>query len=202
MGMKKFKNISGDLKDTHVADMRRTEKLFLKQFGVRLFVTHGTLLGVIRDSDFIPYDNDIDMAYLSKYNKSVDIRSEWKEIVSTLNSIFKSRGSDKRVKKDHMGHMHFWALPSLKTRLDVHTAWVRAGKMYHSRHIYANLPANTLLPFRRWDMRGEKLLVPNKSGKLLEYWYGHDWKKPKNKYPTLTEVHKKCRKKVRSFLKW
>jgi lipopolysaccharide cholinephosphotransferase len=43
-----------------LADLREIKKVF-DHFGVRLFLTYGALLGIVRQKNFIPYDDDIDL---------------------------------------------------------------------------------------------------------------------------------------------
>ena len=56
-----------------------TKKLidfFRKECGVYAYICYGTLLGAIRGNNVISYDNDVDIAYISKYHTMPEIRKE------------------------------------------------------------------------------------------------------------------------------
>ena len=48
-----------------LADLLEVKAVF-DSFGVPLFLTYGALLGIYRDGDFIPYDDDIDLSVFTK----------------------------------------------------------------------------------------------------------------------------------------
>ena len=44
----------------------------LEEAGVRPFLAYGTLLGAVRQGDFIGHDSDADLGYVSEHDHPVD----------------------------------------------------------------------------------------------------------------------------------
>jgi hypothetical protein len=62
----------------------RVDQAIDQAFGYRVFFCYGTLLGAVREGDFIGHDLDFDSAYLSKHTDGVDARRELLDIAFTL----------------------------------------------------------------------------------------------------------------------
>ena len=62
----------------------RMNSIFSSKFGYNLYFIGGTLLGYIRENDFLAHDKDMDVSYFSKYDKVVDVRLELIDIVNYL----------------------------------------------------------------------------------------------------------------------
>ena len=45
--------------------LRVSNEIFEAQFCKKLFICYGTLLGCIRNNDFIPHDDDVDVCFLA-----------------------------------------------------------------------------------------------------------------------------------------
>ena len=64
----RFKNSSKKKIDKNFSDII----FFLRKKNIKYWVCHGTLLGIIRDSNILPWDNDIDIAIINnEFNKKV-----------------------------------------------------------------------------------------------------------------------------------
>jgi len=100
--------------------------IFMKdKFNLDIYLVYGTLLGVIRENDFIAHDNDIDLAYLSNKNNAKDVLDEFYKISSTLKEYkMLSRLCDK-------GQMHVYS-PNRTHKYDMWTSWIAKDKFYLS----------------------------------------------------------------------
>jgi len=220
---KYFCQRTDSVKDRHAEDIVSITKLFRDAFNVEVYVYYGTLLGTIRENDFIGYDNDIDLAYLSKYDNPKDVRKEWDGIVRFLddyriNKNFKRSsarvfehitGKHKEfdsllIQKNGPGQLHMWA-PSGKTWVDLFVSWVCNGKVYALRHICGQLGSSCLLPFVVKRLRKNRVFVPADYSKILECMYGSEWEVPvdweKNKKDKLKHYKRRHRNKPDSVSK-
>jgi phosphorylcholine metabolism protein LicD len=54
-----------EMKTEIIKDMKTLELFFKEQLDLDTYLIYGTLLGAIREHDFIPHDTDIDIGYIS-----------------------------------------------------------------------------------------------------------------------------------------
>lgn len=200
MKIKLFKQRSEKVNDQHAKDIVEVQKLYKEQFDVDVYLAYGTLLGAIRDEDFIDHDRDIDLAYMSKHNNMKDIYQEWigimqffkdaeitekftrtakkafkyvfgKDLPLHYNKLFKRRNCG--------GQFHFW-VPTGTSWIDMWTAWTYEEKYFCSRRTLGDIKHDLILPLKKTKLRGVEVSIPNKPEKYLEYLYGPDWKTPVN----------------------
>lgn len=62
----------------------RIRKTFFNEFGYDLFFIGGTLLGYVREKQFLKNDKDMDVAYFSKFKFAHCVRDEMAEIIGRL----------------------------------------------------------------------------------------------------------------------
>jgi len=84
---KYLRRIKEPINKTEAVKVLREVKICLDEAGVEYWLDQGTLLGAVRDGDFIPWDNDIDIG---------TIHSEFDKIVQTLSELRK-RGFSFRI---------------------------------------------------------------------------------------------------------
>lgn len=163
--------------DIRVAKLR---EMFLKlndfclRNNIRSFPIFGTLLGIVRDKDIIEHDFDIDMAVLC---------DDWKKFKSKmyeLKPFFKIIKSkflwfDKiRMEKDE------FSIDVLKYNKK---SSVPFSVLVPAQSIYRNIPVNYIMPLKKTKVLFNKeyidIYLPNQEIKLIEKFYGKDWKTPK-----------------------
>jgi hypothetical protein len=154
---------------------------FEKIFGLKLYLIYGTLLGSIREQNLILNDNDIDIAYLSQYNKFEDV---FKEMIM-INIIIKNLGYSFSFGQggglpEHSGHSHIYS-PDKTYIFDVWTSWIDKNGKYNFYSMGKDLSPDILLPFSSSKLLHRTFTVPNKSQDLLKYLYSADWKVPLNR---------------------
>ena len=166
-----FGKMTEEEKNQQVVEIKELEVLFRKQFGLQLYPIYGTLLGIIRDNDFIGHDYDIDLAYVSKYHTKKEILQELDQICEGLTSLGLL---EKRF--NFNGQLHVMS-PSKKQRIDIWTSWIENGKYYLTYTIDGEISGNQVLPLKSIAFKGQKLQIPCCPEGIFEVLYC-TWKTP------------------------
>lgn len=148
-----------------------------------LILIYGTLLGAIRNNDFIAGDNDIDIGIILKTNNIV----EFENLMLYLNQY------DCKITKKYTGSTGHYHIKIIDRVMDVWLIWEENRKLFISDSILGDLDIDNLFPLKTLKIKKYDFKIPNKTENLFKFWYGDNWKIPdKNKSPIL---------KPNSFLK-
>lgn len=165
-----------------VGSMKTLEQLFLSEFDIQFYLTWGTLLGAVRHNDFIGFDIDVDVAYLSKKSLDYEILEEHEYIVAVL------KEHDFDVRRNSKGQIHVRVLPESESgagaafNLDLWTTWQREGRYYHYPDIKGELTAESVLPLIPHKFHGQEFLIPQGFAHVLTAFYGENWIEPDENY--------------------
>jgi len=172
--MKNFIVYDDKSKNLMTEQISKFEIWMKNTFNFQTFLFGGTLLGAIRDKDFIPHDNDIDIGfYIGEYdnNKAVKVIKNFHEILKETKMW---------SHKMKIGQVKILS-PSKKILFDCWSIWSHKGKLYggtiNTLHYPTKLDVSILLPVKTIKFRGMDLSIPKESEKILDIHYV-DWQTP------------------------
>jgi len=152
-------------------EMKNIEEYFKKELELDIYPVYGTLLGITRDDDFINWDTDIDMAYLSKCRTKEAVLNEWNMICKFLEE---KQLLMKKIKT--ASHAHVYS-PNRELRIDLWISWIDEKDKYHIVWTVAgDLDGNMILPFTKIEFKGQSLNMMNDPIRFLNAHY--NWKVP------------------------
>jgi phosphorylcholine metabolism protein LicD len=157
-------------KQTQAEEIPLLVRYFKNRFNVILYPMYGTLLGIIREKDFILYDNDVDLAYLSLKTDKESVLKEFEFICEVLQ---KEELLTKIVSK---GQLHCYG-DSKTFKYDVWTSWIENDNLYYIVPIKTGINKSIVLPFKTCEFRKTQLPIPNNPDKILNFIY-NNWKEP------------------------
>lgn len=157
-----------------ILDFYHATRLWFKErYDLDLVITAGTLLGHVRQGDFISGDDDFDAAYFSKYSSAADVKKEMLEILRDLYAHNKVTRIPKFA-KNFFGLRH----PEQGVGMDIFPMWRTESHFYHSPHI--GLPVANVITGEAVEeyLKGKPVLVPKQKDEFLSALYGASWRVP------------------------
>lgn len=176
--------------DVIMKDLKDVMSVF-KKFGVKAYLSYGAVLGAVRDKDFIPWDDDIDMDIIDK----IDIKTR-KDIGATLGDLgFKTQpimfnvfgrmelaavGGEGECRYDGDGETGIIVCErNFKFSIFFHKEegdeYVCTPKVYAMKLI--SVPKKFFDKPEKVKLHGETFVTPGPLKEYLTYLYG-DWKTP------------------------
>ena len=152
--------------------------------GTPLFLMYGTLLGLYRDGDFIPGDDDFDVGYVSRKTNPHAVRKEAKSIMLTLAKAGFTVTVNRRGKPFRLSHP---AVPG-DIHLDARPVWYQEGKVWAQRQAALELPLKGLRKVENANFRHVEVYIPRMTKKFLKAYYGPGWKTPDPGYSNASQV--------------
>ena len=177
----------------------RMNRIFEEKFGYQLYFIGGTLLGFVREGDFLANDKDMDISYFSRHENVHDVRKELLHIVDTLldmgEELYFVR-SDLSMVKNYFR----WRVDA-RDRIDIMPSWAQDGMMYRPTFVGYKGSRDIILPLRKEKFYGHEVYIPNDPETKLAKVYGDDWRAPnpgfkkgtrKNQYTDLVVSRQLC----------
>ncbi|WP_052664289.1 tetratricopeptide repeat protein [Nitriliruptor alkaliphilus] len=143
--------------------------------GRELFALYGTLLGIHRQGDLIPGDDDFDCGYVAGATDPVAVKAEAVDLIAAL---VREGFSVSINRRGRLFRVHHDAIGDASLHLDVHPVWFEGPDLYVHNHHRFPAVVDDLLPAEARDLRGEPVLVPRRPEVLLERFYGPGWRTP------------------------
>jgi len=144
-------------------------KHILDSFGVSFFLRQGTCLGVIRDNDLLPWDDDVDVGSV------IGLHGVTEKSLDQIVVAFRNHGFLARI--DHLSVSPYIPLVKYSTRID----WM-CYKVVDDCIIqfpFLKTPLNLFTELKEITFLKETFLVPNPPEEYLRLKYGKNWKTPK-----------------------
>lgn len=150
-------------------EMEQLQLFFKNKLDLNLYLIYGTLLGAIREKDFIPHDCDVDFAYISKKTTKYKVLQEF----IFISNILKNNKILKKIKQN--GQVHCKGLTD-NFIFDIWTSYISENNFYlmPSDKIY---DCKLIMPLKTICFKNKSFNIPNNSEKLLNELYT-DWTKP------------------------
>jgi hypothetical protein len=146
----------------------------LHEAGVEAFPAYGTLLGAIREQNFIGHDNDVDLGYVSRHTHPFDVIRESFRLQRSLREkgYAVDRYSAAAFKVDVV------EADGGVRGLDVFGGYFLDGNLYLMGEIGTPFEEDWIFPLGTCTLAGRTLPAPARPEKLLEATYGPSWKVP------------------------
>lgn len=153
----------------------------LDEFGVQLFPFYGTLLGAVREHDFIGHDNDFDTVYISRQATPMAVRDEFRAMCAFL----LDRGYSLRVKTTHV-----WVkapeagreyAETYAHKIDIFFSWFDEDGHFqtsYGHHGEELQKASEFFELRTERLGTREVPVPVNSEQILTQLYGPGWRHP------------------------
>lgn len=158
-----------DMKHEDAVHLVLTMKKILEAHNIQFMPMFGTLLGIIREHDFIPWDKDIDMGVWGQdREKFVDLIPEFEK-----EGIRFACCCEPEIYTFEYGTANcdfYMILPAPKP----YTRW-----MYQIQIHY--ISKKFFKATEKVDFLGTQFDIPANPKRLLKYWYGRTWYIPKDK---------------------
>jgi hypothetical protein len=154
----------------------RMNNIMENKFGYSLYFIGGTLLGFIRENDFLEHDKDMDVSYFSRFTDAADVRKEVLEIIDTLitcgEQLYFIRENYSIVNKYFR-----WRVDD-EDRIDIMPTWCQDGIIYRPTFVAYKGDSGIILPLKKEKFYGHDIYIPNKPEEKLANVYGEDWRTP------------------------
>ena len=167
----------------------------LEGAGIPMFLHWGTLLGAVREKDFIAHDNDIDVGfYFADIDRFLSLKSE-----------FEARGFEfitGSIENRKDGYIY----KVIRNGVDIDLFPAREVRHFFKGRLW-QLDERTTVPMRFFDsletleFLGETFKVPADPVGLMRNLYGKTWNIPIAGYPARVDWAVRLRKLVASPLK-
>lgn len=146
----------------------------LQEAGVAAFPAYGTLLGAVREQDFIGHDNDVDLGYVSRAKHPVDVIRE----SFLLQRALCDRGFEVDRYSAAAFRVDVVESDGRVRGIDVFGGYFLDGRLYLMGEIGTPFEEDWIFPLGTCTLAGRTLPAPARPEKLLEATYGPGWRVP------------------------
>lgn len=160
---------------------------FHARFGYKLILTYGTLLGKIRDQDFIAHDDDFDVCYFSDKSDILDVKREFLDIIERM----KIDGLDFKLGM----RRNMIKVNTEEGYIDIFPSWHDGVNFWMPIIAKIKSSRDMIEPVRKDVFKGRVVYEPNNPVEFLEKHYGSGWKVPDSSYK------ERAKKSTREYLK-
>lgn len=146
-------------------------KRVMDEHNMLFYIMHGTLLGAVREHDFIPFDIDIDTCVLDE--------EALIEMIPALDA------AGLKLCRYETNTVYSFIRDGVYIDVYIVNRINGLAGLYYVRYIYNKImPKKFFRGYTEIDFLGGKFKAPNHVYELMEYWYGKDWRTPKPNTPS------------------
>lgn len=145
----------------------------LKDKNYNLILLYGTLLGFVRDKNFINNDHDVDIGIILENDDIRELKNLFtylKKEQCTITKTYSSKGQ--------------YHIKIIDRTLDLWIVWIKNDKLFVSDSIYGELNKEDLLPLKQIKINNYYFQIPNNPEKLFNFWY-ENWRIKSDKTPIM-----------------
>jgi SAM-dependent methyltransferase len=157
----------------------------LEEAGAEPFIAYGTLLGAVREGDFLGHDSDADLGYVSREANPVDVIRESFRLQRALrrqgHRTYRYSGAAFRV--DVMED------DGVRRGLDVFGGWFDQDRLYLMGEIGTEFRREWIHPRTTVRLAGREFPAPAVPEELLRVTYGDSWRVPDPAFHFETPSH-------------
>lgn len=145
-------------------------KTILDENKVPFLIMHGTLLGAVREHDFIKHDIDIDTCTLNE-----------NDLINTIPALAKIGLCLCRYEK---GKLYSFIRDNVY--IDVYIVNKLQGliRPFYVRYLGYVIPRKFFRHPKKISFLDVEFKTPNHTEQIIEFWYGKNWKKPISNSPS------------------
>lgn len=192
--------VPGELESRQTAYLdlyQRAQRAFEDGPGCKLFVLYGTLLGLQRDGDFIPGDDDFDVGYVSEASTPLELKHEAAMYMRAL----VRRGFKVSLNRAGRPFRLSDANAPEGVHLDVRPLWSPGdGHVWLHKHARLPIPLDDFRRVEQGVLRGVAVWKPAATVPFLEHYYGEEWQVPdpgfsnarRRHSPRVADVFEEC----------
>lgn len=145
-------------------------KVLNENFGVKAFISSGTLLGIVRDGALIGHDDDVDICYISNADNETGVLKERQDLVLFLQEL--------GCRVAPSGIAHYWCTTPNGLNLDIFTGFEEQGFCSMNPIGRKKVASSAVLPLTQAKHHGVDLYLPRDPESLLVLNYGDNWRTP------------------------
>jgi hypothetical protein len=157
-------------------DLVRRAREDFAELGLALMLAYGTLLGAVREGNFLAHDDDVDLLYAVEASSTIEARP----LVADLARRLRERGW--LTWENESGNaLNFHLIdPGSRLRLDLFPVLTDGNRVHlHMEHMNVrDIPRGLVLPARKSTFLGQDVLVPRDPEGFLAERYGPSWSVP------------------------
>lgn len=179
------------MKDDNLAKDLRELITVLEGYDIKPFLWAGTLLGAVRERTFIGSDDDIDLAYISKYSHPRDVMQEAINLYTRLNNdgILRNYYTDRWIRTEETPITSTFGQAHIKINrsftVDLFTTWVSEGEFHDPWFDVIGTENQFVYKDNCEELDGIKFPALENPERMLNVLYGDDWKTPRQEKGTV-----------------
>ncbi len=156
-----------------LARISEIRDILRNQCAIELIPMYGTLLGIVRDGQLLPQDDDFDFCYISRKNSDEEVCSEAIMVVQCL------RAAEINVIISSFGFMQ---IHSDDINFNIYVGWERQSSLF----LYFGIPDGIPVELGRangiLEIYGQIFPSPSDPKHVLKAIYGEGWNNPNPKF--------------------